>query len=587
MNNFLNLGELISYQQQNFKNCKALNFKKNNQLLSFSNQQFAEQIHYFACGLTKLGLKKNNTLAIYCYQNPIWLIADFATIIAGGISVSIFHNIAEENLIYQIKDASVDFIFTDNPDIINIINRHNLKLQIISYDFEHPDALEFTRLIEIGKESAKDNDNRLENLIAKINSQDIATIIYTSGSTGKPKGVKLTHLNLISQIKDCQQYFPFRGNEIALSFLPLAHIFERMVMCYYISSGISVYFVNDIKNIAIFLKEFKPNLMTCVPRVLEKVYAKIVQGVDNASLIKKFLGKKALKLALNKIPLSCDNSLLNKIIYKIFDLIIYKKFRQALGGNMEMIICGSASLASDLERFYWNIGVKVYCGYGLTESSPVISANCPKYFKLATVGKPFPSVKVKIADDKELLASGSNIMHSYHNLREETALTIVDNYLKTGDLAEIDNEGFIKIIGRKKELFKTSYGKYVYPVLIEQKLIQELGFLLGAVVIAQNRQFVSALLFPDFEIIDKFKEKFNFKEDNHNFLQSQILLDFIESKIELINSKLDNWQQIKKFTVILKPISIASQEITPSMKIRRNIIEEKFVEEINKLYQTS
>ena len=314
---------------------------------------------------------------------------------------------------------------------------------------------------------------------------------------------------------------------------------------------------------------------------------KSIQEVDNASLIKKFLGKKALKLALNKIPLSCDNSLLNKIIYKIFDLIIYKKFRQALGGNMEMIICGSASLASDLERFYWNIGVKVYCGYGLTESSPVISANCPKYFKLATVGKPFPSVKVKIADDKELLASGSNIMHSYHNLREETALTIVDNYLKTGDLAEIDNEGFIKIIGRKKELFKTSYGKYVYPVLIEQKLIQELGFLLGAVVIAQNRQFVSALLFPDFEIIDKFKEKFNFKEDNHNFLQSQILLDFIESKIELINSKLDNWQQIKKFTVILKPISIASQEITPSMKIRRNIIEEKFVEEINKLYQTS
>ncbi|MFM7620767.1 MAG: AMP-dependent synthetase/ligase [Alphaproteobacteria bacterium] len=584
MNDFVNLGELLIYQAKKFNNPQAFNFKEHNHLRSFSNQQFAEQIHCFARALQDLGLKKKQSLAIYCYQNPIWLIADFATIIAGGVSVPIFHNIAHENLLYQLKDSEVKYVFTDNPDISKILHQENFDLKIISYGFKDENSIAFEELIKTQELLIKQHDYQLLNLVKNINSQDLATIIYTSGSTGMPKGVRITHHNLISQIKDCQQFFPFGGDEIALSFLPLAHIFERMVMCYYISCGISVYFVDDIKKISNFLQEFKPNLMTCVPRVLEKVYAKIVNGVDDSSFIKKIIAKKAIKFALQKEPLAERQFFFEKIISKIFDLMVFKKFRNALGGRMQMIICGSASLLPELEKFYWNIGVKIYCGYGLTESSPVITANCPQSFKLGTVGKAFPSVKIKIADDHELLATGANIMQGYHHLDQETKLTIVDNYLKTGDLAEIDHDGFVKIIGRKKDLFKTSNGKYVYPVVIEQKLVQELGFLIGALVIAQNRQFVSALLFPEIEMVEKLKIKLKFKGDNQQFYQSKILNDFIESKISLINNQLDNWQQVKKFLIITQPISISSHEITPSMKLRRNIIENKFFEQINNIY---
>ena len=584
MNNFDNLGELIVYQEKKYSNSQAFNFKEHDNLRSFSNQEFADQIHYLARAFQQIGLKKNQTLAIYCYQNPIWLIADFATIIAGGVSVPIFHNIAHENLFYQLKDSDVKFVFTDNADISKILKQQNSDLTIISYGFKDEFTIAFEELVKNQELLVRQNNDHLQDLVKNINSQDLATIIYTSGSTGLPKGVRITHKNLISQIKDCQQFFPFKGNEIALSFLPLAHIFERMVMCYYISSGITIYFVDDIKKIGNFLQEFNPNLMTCVPRVLEKVYAKIVNGVDNSSFIKKIIAKNAIKYALRKDPSVKQQLFLEKIISKIFDLIVFKKFRNALGEKMQTIICGSAPLSAELERFYWNIGVKIYCGYGLTESSPVITANCPKSFKLGTVGKTFPSVKVKIANDQELLATGANIMQGYHNLDEETRLTLVDNYLKTGDLAEIDQDGFVKIIGRKKDLFKTSNGKYVYPVIIEQKLVQELGFLIGALVIAQNRQFVSALLFPEIEMLEKLKIKLKFKGDNQQFYQSKILNDFITNKISIINSKLDNWQQVKKFLIIAQPISIATQEITPSMKLRRNVIEEKFSQQINNIY---
>ncbi len=581
MKNFNNLGELIKFQNDNFNNKNFLNFKENQQWKSFSNQDFYEKIIAFAKGLEKLGLKKGQSLANYSYQNPIWLMVDLGAILAGAITVPIFNNISEDNLFYELEDSDAKFFFTDNQQICTKIKEKFPEIIIIGYGFKSPLSIDLSDLFQ-DKENIIDNNFYVENLLAKIRNNDIATIVYTSGSTDRPKGVEISHEALISQINDSEKFFHLNNSSIVLSYLPLAHIFERMVMMYYISKGLSVYFVDDIKNLGIFLKEIKPNLMTSVPRALEKVFAKIKIGIEEASFFKKIIGKIALKQALQKDPNSSKN-----FFDKFFDKIIYQKFRQAMGGKMQMIICGGSALSQELERFYWNIGVKIYCGYGLTECSPVLSSNAPNQHKFTTVGKAFSSVKLKIAEDGELLASGINIMKKYHNNPQKTNETFNGEWFKTGDLAQIDEEGFVKIIGRKKEVFKTSNGKFVHPVLLEQKLVQELSFLVGALVVAEGKNFVSALLFIDFELLKNVKIKLKFVGEDKQFLTSSILDNFVSQKIAIINKKLDSWEQIKKFKIITDVISVETGEITPSMKLKRNILEKKFALEINDFYKIS
>lgn len=578
MKNFSTLSNLIALQACNFKNPQAFNFKENGKLISFSNQDFLEKSFHFACGLRELGLQKNQTLGNFSYQNPIWLIVDLGSILAGATTVPIFSNISKENLLFQIADAQVKFIFTDNAQFFDLIKDENLNLKIITRGFKHQSAISFDEVLALGKKAAAEKKYDFETLQKSAQPQDLATIIYTSGSTGKPKGVELTHQNLVSQIQDTREFFPL-SDDIVLSFLPLAHIFERMVMMYYISQGVSIYFADDVKNVGNCLREYHPTLMTTVPRVLEKVFLRIKDGIDSASFVKKNLGQKALQRALQKDPKQKKN-----FADKIFDALIYKKFRTALGGKIRMIICGGAALSPDLERFYKNIGINLFCGYGLTESSPVLAVNCSKAQKCETVGTAYPSVQLKISADGELLARGPNIMRGYHNQPEKTAEVFENGWLKTGDLAKIDAEGFVKIIGRKKELFKNSNGKYVSPVPIEQKLMQELGFLLGAAVIAEGRKFTSVLLFPEFEILTKFKTKFNFLGSDVEFLKSEVLKKFTEEKIKKLNQHLNHWEQVQKFYITCEQISIESGEITPSMKLKRNVVEEKYKKVIDEFY---
>jgi len=557
MKNFSTLSELVSFQATKFNNWQALNFKDGGKLISFSNQEFCEKITHFACGLREIGLVEGDCLANNSYQNPIWLIVDLGTILAGGVTVPIFENISKENLDYEISDAQVRFIFDNKREIKEI---------------KTGKVISFEALILLGSKA-------VDKYQFNSNPQDLATIIYTSGSTGKPKGVELTHDNLVSQIKATEEFFPLNRDDVVLSFLPLAHIFERMVMMFYLTQGVSIYFADDVKNVGNCLREFRPTLMTAVPRVLEKVYLKIRDGVEAGNFFKKFLGRKALERALNK-----DAEAAKNFADKIYDALVYKKFRAALGGKMRMVICGGAALSPEMERFYTNIGVNLFCGYGMTETSPVLAANCPKMHKFGTVGKKFPGIELKIADDGELLARGPNVMRGYHNQPQKTAEVFIDGWFATGDRAAIDAEGFVKIIGRKKELFKNANGKYVSPVAIEQKLVQELGFLVGAIIIAEGRKFTSALLFADFEILKKFKEKFSFNGGDEEFLRSEILQNFAGKKIAQINQKLDHWEQIQKFHIVTNSISIESGEITPSMKLKRNLLEEKYKKEIEEFY---
>ncbi len=618
MKDFSTLAELVSFQASNFNNPRAFNFKEGGQLKSFSNQEFFTKIFHFACGLKEIGLQKNQTFALVSYQNPIWLIADLGAILAGATTVPIFQDISKENLLYEISDAQVGYVFTDNEEFLRVVENEKLSLKVITYGLEgeverdhsaeqilkqvkddsnsksiphrYPEFVSgsittsskttFEAIITLGQQAVEAKKYNLESLLQNIRPQDLATIIYTSGSTGRPKGVELTHQNLVSQIKATAEFFPLSKQDVALSFLPLAHIFERMVMMFYITEGITIYFADEVKNVGSLLREFQPTLMTSVPRMLEKVFVRIKDGIDSASFFKKLLGKKALKRALIK-----DSESPKNFCDKVFDRLVYKKFRLALGGKMEMMICGGAPLSQDLERFYQNIGVNLFCGYGMTEASPVLTANCKKYHRFGTVGKAFPSIELKISTDGELMGRGPNIMRGYHNQPQKTAEVIENGWLKTGDLAAIDADGFVKIVGRKKELFKTANGKYVSPVAIEQKLVQELGFLLGAIIVAEGKKFVSVLLFPDFEILKKFKEKFKFSGNDEEFFKLRALQDFVQKNIEIVNKRLDHWEQIQKFKIITDQISIESGDITPSMKLKRNVLEEKYAEVIEGFYR--
>lgn len=588
MHNFFTLTGLVDFTNKHYHNPTAFNFKQDKKWVNISTQQFAQNVRALALALQKIGVKRNDGFGIASYQNPIWLMMDFASIASGAVSVPIFSNIAPQNLLFQIQDADVHFVFCDSLENLQILQNSGRKFKkIITHNFEFSgeNIISFDELLNIGQEIDQKNPNLYQELTKEIKPEDLATIIYTSGSTGVPKGVEITHHNLVSQIRGATQFFHLHHqSDVALSFLPLAHIFERMVVCFYISTGISIYFADDIKNIGILMREVRPTLMTAVPRMLEKVFAKMKNKVDEASFIKRMIGNLAFTYAKNKIV-----SRKSLVVSRIFNFLVYKKLRQAMGGRLRMIICGGAALSLDLEKFYQNIGIDLYVGYGTTESSPVISANCHQHHKTGTVGMPFPRVEVKINPDKELLARGENIMRGYHNNPEKTQQTIDKNgWLATGDLAEIDDEGFIKIIGRKKEMFKTANGKYVSPVPIEQALLGSWQLLSAALIIAENRKFVSCLLFLDFEILEKYKKKVGLENLNDkDFLNSAFIKTRAEKLIKNVNQDLNHWEQIQKFSIITQPISITTGELTPSMKLRRSFVEEKFKDMIEELYNSN
>ena len=577
MQKFNNLGNLLINIQNNFNNKNFLNYKINNKWQNFSCHEFVIKTQALAIALHKKGLKKGDKLANYSYQNPFWLIFDFSAILAGGITVPFFSNLSQENLFYQIQDSAVNFFFTDNPEICHKIFLNFPHITLITNGFKVDYAFSLDELI--ANEIENISPELINKFVNDINPIDVATIVYTSGSTSKPKGVEISHQSLISQVFDSDEFFNLPNDSVVLSYLPLAHIFERMVMCYYLSKGLSIYFVDDVNLLGIYMREISPNLMTSVPRALEKVFAKINQGIETSNLFKRIIGKLSVKRAIVKNPLLPKN-----IFDKIFDKLIYQKFRQALGGKIDMIICGGSSLSTELEKFYFNIGVRIFCGYGLTECSPVLATNSPKNFRIGTVGKAFPSVQLKLAEDKELLAKGINVMSKYHNNPEKTDEVFVDGWFKTGDLAEIDSDGFVKIIGRKSEVFKNSNGKFIHPVSIEQKLIQNLGYILGALIIAESKSFVAVLLFIDYDLIANLQKKLGYQQNINNFLESSSLKSYTQEIIDKINNDLDQWEQIKKFKIITDKISVETNEITPSLKLKRSYLEHKYQHFINDFY---
>jgi len=528
-----------------------------------------------------LAFNENNwqgkQVAIAIAPSVHWLMLDYALILCGAVSVSLFTNISSKNLLFEFLDANIHTAFIENETQKNLIHQADKSIEVIYID-EMSGYRCLDDLLRKGAEIDKVNPALFDELIGCIEPDDLATIVYTSGTSGTPKGVELTHENLISQIHATEQNYHFdKETDIAFSFLPLAHIFERMVMHFYLSQELTVYFADDVKNVGVLLKEINPTVMTVVPRLLEKVFFKMKLKAMEGSFIKKALVSLAFHRGLTRDPYAPKG-----IIDKALDAIVYKKLRLALGTRMRMMISGGAALSDALYNFYQNIGIPLYQGYGLTETSPVVASNTPEANKVGTVGKAFPHVDVMLSPQKELLVKGPNVMRGYHNNPEATNKAIdKEGWFHTGDLASIDDEGYVSITGRTIELLKTSTGEYVTAVYIEQKLTSN-GWFEHALVVGDGRPYVTALLFIEHEFLGRLAT--SMKTTVLKALESDKFKSMTAKFIAKLNKKLNHWEKVRVYHIVSDELSIEGGHLTPSMKLAKSHLMEEYAEEIEGMY---
>ncbi|AKF25033.1 hypothetical protein YH65_06225 [Sulfurovum lithotrophicum] len=577
MNRITHFGELYRYLEQQPPKENFLHDRVDDAYRNISKKDFLLTVRYLALAFHRSGWQ-GKQIGIAVSPSSYWLMIDYALMLSGAVGVPLFTNISSKNLYYQILDADIETVFIENSAQEEIINRVAGGVEVI-YLSDVSGYHTLDQFVENGKKTEKEKPSLFNTLICQLHPYDLATIVYTSGTSGTPKGVELTHRNLICQIHaTAQNYYFNREVDVALSLLPLAHIFERMVMHFYLYRELSIYFVDDVKNVGGLLKEVNPTVMTVVPRLLEKVFFKMKRKAMEGNFLKQCIVFLSFHRATNR-DLFAKVTLMDRV----FDTLVYKKLRRAMGLRMRMMISGGTALSDAMYRFYLNIGIPIYQGYGLTESSPVICANYPGNNKVGTCGKAFPGVEVKVSDEGELLARGPSIMRGYHNDPETTAKAIdADGWLYTGDLACIDEEGYVSITGRKGERFKTSTGEFVSSVFIEQALTGK-GWFEYALVIGEEKPYTAALLFIEHEFLGRLAKEMN--KTPRKALESEKFKKMTDRFIAKLNKKLNHWEKIREYRVISDVLSIEEGHLTPSMKLGKKKLMKCYRDEINEMYK--
>ncbi len=582
MFSFDTLPGLFEHATKSYHHEDALNFPQGEEWVSYSTWELRERVVALALGLHDLGVERGERVGIIAPPCPEWIMLDLAIQIAGGVTVPIFKRISHESLSHEVRDSAMRFLFVGNPAEVPMAMEHkNGLFRIVTFGYDGADHLDFARLQDRGRKIARGDPAVFDALLVQVQPEDLATIIYTSGSTGLPKGVELTQNNIVSQVKATEQRFPNdQRSDVALSVLPLAHIFERMVMYFYIACGLPVYFVDDPKRLAEYVARVRPATLTVVPRILEKVHDKMATRVVDAGGVKALLGRAAIRRAEQK-----DIHARRGVLDTLFDRLVYRKLREVFGGRLRYAISGSARLDPTIARFFINIGIPVYEGYGLTEASPVIAANYPGHRRIGTVGPLFPGIEVRSDADGEILASGPNIMNGYHNNPDATRETITaDGWFRTGDLGHLDEDGYLVITGRKKELLKKSTGEYVPPQPIEHAVGRH-ALVDTAVIFADNRAYVTCLIFPDMEELPRVKEEAGYEGmTDTEFLHSDYVQEQLSAHIEEVNQHRHHSERIERFHVMDHAASVDTGELTPTFKVRRFHIEELYRELIEEMY---
>lgn len=588
MKKITRLFDIPYYQKDKFNTAEAFVTKYDGKWISTSSEEYLNKANLISKALLSFGVRKNDKIAIISTNNRTeWNIMDIGILQTGAQSVPMYPTISEEDYAYILNHSESIYCFVSDQEIFNKLQRVRKTIPSLKeiYSFDKIDGCtHWTELFEYAKNTS---DEALESRKESVQPSDLATIIYTSGTTGRPKGVMLTHDNVVSNVLASAPRVPFEaGKSKALSFLPVCHIFERMILYLYQYYGVSVYFAESIEKISDNLKEVKPNVMTVVPRLLEKVYDKIYSKGAELTGIKRRLFFWAIDLGLRYEPYEA-NGAWYEFQLKIARKLIFSKWKEALGGELHTMVSGSAALQPRLGRVFAAAGIPVMEGYGLTETSPVISVNDMRNggFKIGSVGKIISGVEVKIAEDGEILCKGPNVMVGYYKDAEKTSEALKDGYFHTGDIGEIDAQGFLKITDRKKEMFKTSGGKYVAPQLLENAFKQS-RFIEQVMVIGDGEKMPAAFIQPSFEFVREWAKRHEIElgESNEDLVKHPKVIERIQEEVDTQNEKFGSWEKVKKFELTPDVWSIDEGHLTPTMKLRRKIVKEKYQDLYKKIY---
>ncbi len=579
------------YQLEKFPQEGALVTKKNGVWEKTSTQEYIDKANAISRGLIHLGVQPNDKVALISMTNRTeWNICDIGILQTGAQDVPIYPTISEDEYEYVLNHSESKFVFVSCTEVLEKVNKIKANVPSLQevYCFDEIDTCKnWEEVIALGEEH-KNLQTEVDKRKAAIEEDDLATLIYTSGTTGRPKGVMLSHKNIASNAKYSAERLPIdQGNTKALSFLPVCHIYERMLLYMYQYCGVSIHFAESLETISDNLKEVKPEVMTAVPRLLEKVYDKIYAKGGDLTGVKKKLFFWAIELGLEYEPYG-QNGWWYETKLSLARKLIFSKWQEALGGNLKAIASGSAALQPRLARVFNAADIPVMEGYGLTETSPVVSVNDMRDggFKIGTVGKPIKETEVKIAEDGEILIKGPQVMMGYYKDQEKTDEVLKNGYFHTGDIGEVDSDGFLKITDRKKEMFKTSGGKYVAPQLIENAMKQS-RFIEQIMVVGEGEKMPAALIQPNFEFIEEWSQRKNkgLSKDPKEMVQDQILIDRIQKEIDQYNERFGKWEKIKKFELTPDVWSIEEGHLTPTMKLKRRIIKEKYNDLYERLYE--
>ncbi|MDP2040905.1 MAG: long-chain fatty acid--CoA ligase [Algoriphagus sp.] len=576
------LFDLIPHQISTYDKEVALARKEEGIWKTYSSRELKRIVDNLSLAFITSGINPGEKVAIISENRPEWNFVDLALQQIGAISVPMYPTITSDDYAYIFDHAEVKMIFVGDKEIYTKAAEVAADRQLYSFDqikgVEHWSALE--------QKGESGDLAKLEELKEHVKSEDLFTIIYTSGTTGKPKGVMLSHSNVLSNVLSVSNTMtPPPGISKVLSFLPLCHIYERTGSYCFIYMGFSIYYAENMDKIGENLKEVQPHVFNTVPRLLEKVYDKIVAKGYELTGIKKNLFFWALNLGLKYDP-AADMGGWYDFQLKLANKIIFSKWREALGGNVMQINSGASALQPRLARVFWAAGIKVCEGYGLTETSPVVSASVGNYdeIRIGYVGKIVKDVQVKIAEDGEILVKGPNVMQGYYKEPEMTAEVLKNGWFHTGDIGELDGE-YLKITDRKKEMFKTSGGKYIAPQVMENKF-KESPLIEQLIVVGDGKNYPSALIVPSFDGLKEYcrRKDIPYLSDSEMISNSEILEKY-QSEIDGLNKYFGKWEQIKRFKLLDKPWGIDSGELTPTMKLKRKVIHQKFSKEIESIYQ--